>query len=305
VKEIVERGATSQVKRVFIGATDSPNGDGFTGMYELTAGLEIWVLPAGDPGPTVYSGLSIEGLADEPGAYIAPTDGRIRFAEVDAVGCPGVYELQFRNELFAAGRSLVGAVRGVAGAIVCPFEFQLSDPVRGVGSPTALPNAAADADGGLLQGFLNVLTSAKTWTAGSFARLLLTKLGLIGRAPGTIIGAPVTGEELEIYVGEDCLAELGRSIDFELELPYDATAHTWYLGVGPKKGATVFGKEGTATLIEDDTYLIRFEPGNEETSDATAFEEYGYTVTSEDGDGKVSPRVEGVAKTRRMFRPAA
>jgi hypothetical protein len=331
MKEILPRGSTSQRKRVFIGSTGSANGDGRTGLAHNTAGLEIWVLPIGNGAPNVYTAAAgkIESIA-AVGTYVAPTQSdRIRFGQVDATNAPGLYELQFRDELFAAGTSIVGAVRGVADAIVCPFELQLSDPVRGVGSPTALPDAATDSPGGLvtwyrivgpgggdfqlqnatlhastLAEFWNTLTSAVSWASASFARLLINQLPKIGAGTASS-GSVVNGEEIEFFVGEDCLATFGRSIDFLLDLTFDGEACDWSIDIGPRKGAAVFSQAGAATLISGSTYLVRFEPEAAKTSDAEPYTEYGYTVTATNAAGKVSGRVEGVAKTRRLWSAAA
>lgn len=83
----------------------------------------------------------------------AHTDGG--FAEVDATNCPGLYRVDFADAAFASGVSQVycfvksdGTNNEVAAPIIVDITaVDLSDNVRG--GMTALPNAAADAAGGL------------------------------------------------------------------------------------------------------------------------------------------------------------
>lgn len=144
MKEIIERGATSQLKRVFIGDSASPIGEGYDGLAFDTPGLEIWIQVEKSANPTIFksSDATIEDLLGGTGVYQAPTDVfHVRFKQVSVDGIsPGLYELHFHDDWFAAanGRNLVGAVRVVGGtAIVCPFEFQLVDPVAFAGGPSA------------------------------------------------------------------------------------------------------------------------------------------------------------------------
>lgn len=153
MKEIIERGATSQIVHVFIPDSASTTGGGKTGLTEASAGLKIVVMRPGEASPTKYlqSAGNIETITTI-GTYQAPTAGKCRFKEIDATDLPGWYELHFADALFnttSSRRSLGGMISGASGVAPTPFAIQLSDPVRGVGSPTALPNGAANGAGGL------------------------------------------------------------------------------------------------------------------------------------------------------------
>lgn len=139
MKEIVERGATAQVVHVFLPDAASAVGGGKVGLSAASAGLVVAVIRPGEASATVYRQAdgTIEGVS-VLGTYQPPTAGRVRLREVDATALPGWYELQLANALFDGSggrRSLGGMVHGASGVVPTPFQIQLSDPLRGVGSP--------------------------------------------------------------------------------------------------------------------------------------------------------------------------
>jgi|CXWL01.1.fsa_nt_gi hypothetical protein len=153
MKEVIERGAGSLFTHVFIPDSTSTGGAGKTGLTYNSASLKIVVIRPGEASATKYlqSAGNIEDITTL-GTYAAPTASKCRFKELDATDLPGWYEIQFADALFNttnSRRSLGGMISGATGVAPTPFQIQLSDPTRGVGSPTALPNAAAEAAGGL------------------------------------------------------------------------------------------------------------------------------------------------------------
>lgn len=152
MKEIVERGATAVVLHLFLPDASSSQGAGRTGVGPTTTGLVIALIRPGDAGPVAYTSATgtIEPIAT-PGTWVAPTEGRCRWRELEAALLPGWYELQLPNIWFDATgdrRSVGGMVWGPAGVVPTPFQIQLSDPLRGVGSPTRLDAAVSTrADG--------------------------------------------------------------------------------------------------------------------------------------------------------------
>ena len=145
MKEIVERGATGVILHLFLPDGSSVSGAGRTGVLPGTSGLVIALIRPGDPGPASYSASAgtIESIATL-GSWVAPTEGRCRWREIDAGLLPGWYELQLPNAWFDATgdrRGVAGMVWGPAGVVPTPFQIQLCDPVRGVGSPTRLDAA--------------------------------------------------------------------------------------------------------------------------------------------------------------------
>ncbi|MCY2966688.1 MAG: hypothetical protein NT069_24175 [Planctomycetota bacterium] len=142
MKEIIERGATSVVLHVFLPDASSNSGQGRTGLNPTSANLAIAVIRPGDATPVVYSSATstIDPIANV-GTYVAPPAGRCRLREIDPTTLPGWYELQFADALFDTSgdrRSLGGMLYGAASLVPTPFQIQLCDPLRGVGSPSRL-----------------------------------------------------------------------------------------------------------------------------------------------------------------------
>ena len=152
MKEIVERGATAVVLHLFLPDASSSQGAGRTGIGPTTTGLVVALIRPGDAGPVAYTSATstIEPIGTL-GTWVAPTEGRCRWRELDAALLPGWYELHLPNTWFDAvgeRRSVGGMVWGPAGVVPTPFQIQLSDPLRGVGSPSRLDAAVSTrADG--------------------------------------------------------------------------------------------------------------------------------------------------------------
>ena len=158
----VKRGATSVMLRVFIQQNNVTTGVGLTGLTSSSTNLNIAMLRELSSTSEVYSGADLQTIATI-GTYAAPTAStNIRFGPVDATNMPGVYELQFHNS------ANQGFGSGDASRYVTLYIFEITttslnlaplvaeielvavdhqDTVR-LGL-TALPNAAADAAGGL------------------------------------------------------------------------------------------------------------------------------------------------------------
>jgi len=208
-KEIVERGAQSLIVHVFVQDSTSSTGAGKTGLAFDSVGLQINVIRPGEASPTSYTqaGGTIETIATI-GTYSAPTATKCRFKEIDSSLLPGWYELQFADALFNttnSRRSLGGMVFGASGIVPTPFQIQLSDPVRGVGSPTALPNAAAEAPGGLytrgsgagqidqsVVGMIDINVKAINDEQGAASNLAYSCLALVTAQVATADGDPNT-----------------------------------------------------------------------------------------------------------------
>lgn len=192
MKEIIERGATSQIVHVFIPDSASATGAGKTGLTFNSATLKIVVMRPGEASATKYlqSAGNIEDITTL-GTYAAPTASKCRFKEIDATDLPGWYELHFADALFnttSSRRSLGGMISGAAGVAPTPFAIQLADPVRGVASPTALPNAAADAAGGLPISDAGGLDLDARIGTDIPAILVDTGTTLDGRLPAALVG---------------------------------------------------------------------------------------------------------------------
>ena len=150
------KASNNPVIRVFIPNSASTTGAGLTGLTSSSAGLCINVIRELDATPTLYkqSASNIETISTL-GTYAAPTSSKCRFKEVDATELPGIYEIHFAQALFGTGdasRFISGLIFGATNVLPTAFEIQLDafdsqDSVRG--GLTALPNAAAEAAGGL------------------------------------------------------------------------------------------------------------------------------------------------------------
>lgn len=149
------RGQTSVILRIKLLDSSVTTGAGLTGLTSSSAGLLISTAADNEATPTVYSqaGSTIETIA-ALGTYAAPTATKCRFAEYDSTNHPGVYEVQLADARFAvaSAKSLVVSISGAANcaetdALIPLTDVDPYDTVRG--GMTALPDAVADAAGGL------------------------------------------------------------------------------------------------------------------------------------------------------------
>jgi len=145
MKLVYPKGSTSRIVTVFIQANNVTTGAGL-GSLTNASGIVGGYVREGGTGVA----LAVDEDVTTEGTYQAPsTAAHVR------IGTPanmrsGTYELHFHNDLWATGAETVTiTLGGAANMGDLPIEIQLSDPVRGLGAPSALPNAAADAAGGL------------------------------------------------------------------------------------------------------------------------------------------------------------
>jgi hypothetical protein len=140
-------GATSQSCNVFIQDSSSTTGAGLSGLAYNTAGLTAYYTFAGANCTAVA--ITLATLAGVTSAYSSGG-----FLEIDATHMKGWYRFDIPNAALAAskGRSVSFHFYGATNQAPAPFEIELTgwdnqDAVRG--GLTALPNAAANAAGGL------------------------------------------------------------------------------------------------------------------------------------------------------------
>lgn len=145
MKVSIVKGATSVLLRIFIQDSSSTTGAGLAGLAFNTAGLTCYRMrdDDGNAGATAIS-LATATL----GTWAAGG-----FKEKDATNAPGWYEFGVTNAAIATGSRTVGVhLKGATNMAPLPIEIELTgwdnqDGVRG--GMTALPNAAAEAAGGL------------------------------------------------------------------------------------------------------------------------------------------------------------
>ena len=213
----VKRGATSVMLRVFIQQNNVTTGVGLTGLTSSSTNLNIAMLRELSSTSEVYSGADLQTIATI-GTYAAPTAStNIRFKAVDATNMPGVYELQFHNSAnqgFGSGDAsryvtlyIFEITTTALNIAALPSEITLvavdiQDTVR-LGL-TALPNAAADAAGGLpisdaggldLDGRLDAAVTSRLAPTTAGRTLDVTANGEAGIDWGNI-GNPTTAQNL-------------------------------------------------------------------------------------------------------------
>ena len=141
--------------RVILQDSSSSTGDGLSGLTNASSGLVISTIANNESSVTRYRAGSAEiETISTLGTYSAPSGSCCRFAEIDAVNHKGEYEIQLADARFSIANSvyLDICIYGAANLARCNKRILLSridyqDSVRG--GMTALPNAAAEASGGL------------------------------------------------------------------------------------------------------------------------------------------------------------
>jgi hypothetical protein len=150
-----KRGQTSIILRVKVLNSSVTTGAGLTGLTSASSGLIISTIADNEATATAYTvaGSTIESITTL-GTFATPTATKCRFKEVDATNHKGVYEIQLDNARYAVSSaksllvSLVGATNLAETDVVIPLrDLDPYDAVRA--GLTALPNAAAEAPGGL------------------------------------------------------------------------------------------------------------------------------------------------------------
>lgn len=186
--EIRKNGETSVRLRVTLYDSASPTGGGLTGLLHTTTGLIISTICENEAAATAYTtaGSTIETISTL-GTYAAPTATKCRFKEVDATNHPGLYELQLADARFAVSGAKQLTISFTApGMVQHDYKVQLLavdlyDSVRA--GLTALPNAAAEASGGLI-------------TRGSGTGQLLVTSGLASANAVQLGGTAQTGRDI-------------------------------------------------------------------------------------------------------------
>lgn len=205
-----KRGQGSIVLRVKILDSTATTGAGKTGLTSASAGLIISTIADNEATATAYTvtGSTIETITTL-GTFAAPTATKCRFKEVDSTNHKGVYEIQIADARFAvsSAKSLLVSISGATGAAETDAVIPLTDidPYDTVRAGlTALPNAAANADGGLpvlsssgttlayTISTLTTYTGNTPQTGDSFARIGETGSGLTSLAPASTALSTVT-----------------------------------------------------------------------------------------------------------------
>lgn len=136
-------GSTSEIWQIFIRDSSSTTGAGLAGLTSGTGGLIAYYHRDTD---TTATAISLTSMTS--GTFTSSG-----FKEIDATHMPGWYQFCPPNAALASGAKSVGIhLQGAANMAPLPIEVQLTgfdidDAVRG--GMTAMPNANAEAAGGL------------------------------------------------------------------------------------------------------------------------------------------------------------
>lgn len=142
-KLAIKKASTDVTVYLFVLDSSKTTGAGLTGLAYNTASLvAYYVRPLGSATQLTLATQTVTGAHSDGG-----------FVEVDATNMPGVYRLDLPDAVCATGvNSVVVMLKGAANMAPVVLEIQLTsyDPNDAVRlGMTALPNAAADAAGGL------------------------------------------------------------------------------------------------------------------------------------------------------------
>lgn len=136
-------GSTDQTIDVFIQDSSVTTGAGLTGLVFNTSNLVCYYRKGATGTPTALSLVTqTVGGAHSDGGFVA----------VDGTNCPGQYRLDLSDTIIATAGRVTVYLKGAANMAPCLVEIEVVavnkfDAVRG--GMTALPNANAEASGGL------------------------------------------------------------------------------------------------------------------------------------------------------------
>lgn len=244
-----KRGQGSIVLRLKIINSSVATGAGLTGLTSASTGLIISTIADNEASATAYTvaGSTVESITTL-GTFAAPTATKCRFKEVDATNHKGVYEIQIADARYAvsSAKSLLISISGANNAaetdVVIPLrDLDPYDAVRA--GLTALPNAAAEASGGLYTrgtglGQINqdangrTDVNVKTWIGGAIPAVNVTGVPIVDDKYllGTVYSTPATAGIQDINVkninNQAATAAAGVTFPASIASPTNITAGT-------------------------------------------------------------------------------
>lgn len=142
MKLLIKAGATSNILQVFVRDSSSTIGAGLTGLTSGSSGLTAYYHKQSD---TTATAISLTSMT--VGTFTSSG-----FGEIDSTNMPGWYQLCPPDTAFTSATGLALHLKGATNMAALPIEVELTafDPQDSVRlGLTALPNAAAQASGGL------------------------------------------------------------------------------------------------------------------------------------------------------------
>jgi hypothetical protein len=238
----------SAIFRVFIPDSASSTGGGKSGLAYNTSGLVISTIADNEASPTTYTaaGSTIETISTL-GTYAVPTATKCRFKEVDATNHPGVYEVQLADARLAvaSAKALLVTISGASGVVPTNKLIQLKrvnlDDATRAGL-SALPNAAAEAAGGLVTrgtGTGQLYVSTGNVRAADTGGNAIATAASITAVPAAVWAALTSGMTTAGSIGKK-LADWVLGTDSKILVSSDAQDLSAALSVNAKKlnGAT-------------------------------------------------------------------
>lgn len=311
-KQVIKAGFTDYTTLVFIPDPASTDGSGKTGLVAANLTVSgVRVETDNDVTVTDYTA----SLNDLAALTTVHTDWGLK--EVSSTLAPGLYRLDIADAIFASGAwsAVVYVMITTSAAAASPMEFTLvaydiNDTVR-MGL-TALPNAAADAAGGLIISDAGGL-DADAQRADVAAILVDTGTTLDARIPAALVGgrmdasvgAMASGTLTAAALATDAVDEI---VDGVWDEPLSAATHNVGSSAGKRlrqitaeiadSGTAQAGTATTITLAATasstdgiyDPGIVRISEGTGSGQSRVIIEYIGSTrVASVDRDWRVTP----------------
>jgi hypothetical protein len=254
MKRLYAKGSTSIIVPVFIQDATAADGAGLAGL-DHAAGIVGGYLRDGGSGVT----LAVDEAVATPGTYQAPSSAGHARIGTPANMRSGVYELHLHNDLLAAGADgLIISLGGAANMADIVIEIQLTDidlydSVRA--GLTALPNAAADAAGGLAisdAGGLDLDALAAT------AAAILNDTGTSGvlLAAGAMTAATIANDAFTAaHFADDCFTAAHFADDCFTAAMFAVELHVYAARLGYREDAGGEVDQYTALWFKDGVEL--------------------------------------------------
>jgi len=253
----LKAGTTSKLTRIFIQDSSATDGSGLTALVYNSSGLTWYWIQEGDASATQVTLATMTVGTWASGG----------FREVDATNMPGVYEIGIPNAAIDANGTTHMLLKGATNMAPVAIEIECDaidyvDSVRA--GLTALPNAEADAAGGLpisdaggldMDG-LSSHSAADVWTAVTRTLTSATNLTSDGSAitmsasgiVGTVNVVNTTTTNTDMRGTDNALLAANAPTNFQ-DLAITVTTGEVTVGINNDKAG--YSISGTKTTLDD------------------------------------------------------
>jgi len=256
----LKAGTTSKLARIFIQDSSATDGSGLTALVHNSSGLTWYWIQEGDASATQVTLATMTVGTWASGG----------FREVDATNMPGVYEIGIPNAAIDANGTTHMLLKGATNMAPVAIEIECDaidyvDSVRA--GLTALPNAEADAAGGLpisdaggldMDG-LSSHSAADVWTAVTRTLTSATNLTSDGSAitmsasgiVGTVNVVNTTTTNTDMRGTDNALLAANAPTNFQ-DLAITVTTGEVTVGINnDKAGYSISGTKTTLDALND------------------------------------------------------